>query len=274
ILAVIVLYIMTVLLILRLRPKLTFPLGIVLLAVLCALDWKQSLSEVRISFLSVGYGQAAFVSGNDACVMIDCGGSSHHNAAEAALEYMDWNGIEEIDALVLTSVDKTHARNAAELLRSVEVGTVYLPAENRESETLTQLRDVLETDGITTVYYEDETPSCVGAPELGVTISGDIERKLMVRIQADAEDILDVHAVTQNMLLDYLKTHTLQAKTLVVSAQFTEDYEEMAALLQQIAPEQIILGSGWESATRFEDVPVYNLYELGEWNCTVSEEGR
>ena len=108
----------------------------------------------------------------------------------------------------------------------------------------------------------------------GVSVLGGIERKLLVRIQAGKEDILIVHAATQNMLFDYLSEHTLSADRLVASAQITEDYGEMEQILGSIAPSEIVLGSGWESATKFAGIPVYNLYEHGDWFCTVSMESR
>ena len=270
--AVIVLYITMLLLVLRILPKVTLPIGLIVIAALCRADWKQSLTETRIAFLSVGYGQAAVVSHGDECILIDCGGSGHYNAAQSVLEYMDWNGIEDIDRMILTSVDKTHARNAAELIESTPVSELILPAVNRSTDTLEQLQDIITQEKLPVLYYEDDAFCPVG--NCGVSVLGGIERKLLVRIQAGKEDILIVHAATQNMLFDYLSEHTLSADRLVASAQITEDYGEMEQILGSIAPSEIVLGSGWESATKFAGIPVYNLYEHGDWFCTVSMESR
>lgn len=47
---------------------------------------------------------------------------------------MDWNNQQNIDLFILTSVDKSAARNASELLQEVPVDMVILPEENRRKE--------------------------------------------------------------------------------------------------------------------------------------------
>lgn len=269
-----VLYLTIVLLLLHVMPRLTLPIGAIVIAVLCRMDWQQSLTETRISFLSVGYGQAALVSCAEECVLIDCGASGHYNAAQSVQEYMDWNGIEDIDSFILTSVDKTHARNAAELMKDADIGELILPAVNRENDTLKQILQTAEQETLPVEYFGEDDSRSVGASELGISVLGGIERKLLVQIDAGGETLLSVHSATQNMLLEYLKTHTLHADQLAASAQITEDLDEMEQILSKISPKQIVLSTGWETATKFAGIPVYNLYEHGEWSCTVSEESR
>lgn len=267
-----ILYLMTALLLLRIMPKLTLPVGFLLLILVCGADWRQSLTETKIAFLSVGYGQAVIISNASSCILIDCGGSGHYNAAQSVLEYMDWNGIEQIDTMVLTSVDKTHARHAVEIMKDSGITQVILPEANRDSETLQQVQEYIETEKISALYYGKE--DCCTIAYSPVTVLGGIERKLLVRISIANEDILIVHSATQNMLLDYLETHELTATTLVVSSQITEDYKEMQQIFNQIAPSELLLSSGWESATKFNNIPVYNLYEHGTLIRTVYSESR
>ena len=69
-------------------------------------------------------------------VLIDCGGSgSYQNAARQVREWLRWNGIKQLDTVVLTAVDQGHARNLPELMETVEVGELRMPANCQERKT-------------------------------------------------------------------------------------------------------------------------------------------
>ena len=85
-----------------------------------------------VTVLSEGNGQAILVSCGDELALIDCSATGYHDAVEDIKQYMDWNNQQNIDLFILTSVDKSAARNASELLQEVPVDMVILPEENRE----------------------------------------------------------------------------------------------------------------------------------------------
>ena len=105
-------------------------------------------------------------------------------------------------------------------------------------------------------------PGC--RTSLGLSVLGTIERKLVVRIHSEEQDIVTVHALTQNMLLELTDQTPLNCDTLLVSDGFSENTEKMEELLRRIAPAQIVLESGWESGTDYCGIPIVNPYYTGQ----------
>ncbi|MDO5785280.1 MAG: ComEC/Rec2 family competence protein [Eubacteriales bacterium] len=221
--------------------------------------------DLRIAVLSEGSGQAIVVSCDGKAALIDCSGSSYHNAAEDVIQYLDWQGIDALDWVILTSVDKTHARNICELLDTVPVKQMILPEKSYENrEPYPQLMEKISSLEIDCEKVAPETETDIADPALGLTILGSIERKLAVRIQSEDQDILIVHALTQNMLLELTEQTSLSCDTLIVSGGFTEDSDKMDELLKRFAPRQIVLENGWTSSSYFNNIPVLNPYYIGE----------
>ena len=103
----------------------------------------------------------------------------------------------------------------------------------------------------------------VGDASLGLSILGAVERKLMVRIHSEDQDILVLHALTQKMLLDYTEQAELSAETLVIAPGFVEDRAKMQELIQRLQPKQLILENGWNSEEEYGGIPTQNPYLTG-----------
>ncbi|MCD8355818.1 MAG: ComEC/Rec2 family competence protein [Clostridia bacterium] len=221
--------------------------------------------DLKISILPEGSGQAIIVSCGEHAALIDCSGSGHYDVVQDIEQYLDWHGMDSLDLMILTSVDLTHARNVCELLETVPVEQVILPETNRETnEVYPVLMETLENLSIS---YEKTAPDAetpIGDVSLGISVLGAVERKLMVHIVSEDQDILIVHALTQKMLLDYTENSPLSCDTLVVAGGFVEDSTKMKELLDRIQPEQLILENGWTSPDIYDNIPVSNPYETGE----------
>ena len=248
------------------RRTLLVSLPVLLAAVIGISIWRGAAAadDLRISILSEGRGQAIVVSCGEYAALIDCSSSGYYHVVQDVEQYMDWHGIEKLDVLILTSVDVTHARNACELLESVPVEQVLLPEVNRETNAVyPELMDTLEKLDISYTKTAPETETVVGDASLGLSILGAVERKLMVRIHSEDQDILVLHALTQNMLLDYTEQAELSAKTLVIAPGFVEDSAKMQELLQRLQPKQLILENGWYSEEEYGGIPTQNPYLTG-----------
>ena len=114
----------------------------------------------------------------------------------------------------------------------------------------------------------------VGDPSLGLSILGRTERKLMVRMQSEDQNIVTVRAFTQKMLLSLTENNTLSCDTLLVSGSFIEDTNKMHILLQRINPKQLIIENGWKSKESYDGVPASNPYAVGDitWKTVREEE--
>lgn len=222
-------------------------------------------NDLKISILPEGSGQAIIISCGEHAALVDCSGSGYHDVVQDIEQYLDWHGIDSLDLMILTSVDLTHARNACELLETVPVKQVILPEVNREeNEVYPVLMETLKNRNLSYEKMAPERETSVGDASLGLSILGSVERKLMVRITSEDQDILIVHALTQKMLLDDTENSPLSCDTLVVAGSFVEDSTKMKELLNRIQPEQLILENGWTSPEIYYDIPVLNPYETGE----------
>lgn len=221
-------------------------------------DWK-------VTVLSEGNGQAILVSCRDELALIDCSSTGYHDVVEDIQQYMDWNNQDDIDLLILTSVDKSAARNAQELLEEVSVDRVILPEKNRENNAI--YPDFIKTLEEKDIPYHKTAPqqeTSVGNPSLGVSILGRTERKLVVRMQSENQNLVTVRALTQKMLLDLTEEYELSCDTLLVSGSFIEKSDNMHTLLQRICPKQLVIENGWNSNESYDGIPASNPYAVGD----------
>lgn len=221
--------------------------------------------DLRVAVLPEGSGQAIVVSCDGKAALIDCSGSGYHNAAQDVAQYLDWQGIDALDWVILTSVDKSHARNVCELLDIVPVKQLILPEKSYENrEPYPQLIEKISMLGIDCIKIAPEVETDIADPAFGLSVLGIIERKLTVRIQSEDQNILIAHALTQNMMLNLTEQVSLSCDTLIVSGGFTEDSDKMDEILKRFQPRQIVLENGWTSSSYYNNIPVFNPYYIGE----------
>ena len=228
-----------------------------------------------VTVLSEGNGQAILVSCGDELALIDCSATGYHDAVEDIKQYMDWNNQQNIDLFILTSVDKSAARNASELLQEVPVDMVILPEENREKNVVyPKLMKTLREQNIPYDKTAPQNELQVGDPVLGLSVLGRTERKLVVRMQSEQQNIVTVRALTQKMLLELTEQYPLSCDTLLVAGSFTEDTDKMHEILQRICPNQLVIENGWNSKESYDGIPASNPYVSGTiiWKTVREEE--
>lgn len=227
---------------------------------------RQSQQTLTISCLPSGSGQTIAVSdGRGACTLIDCSASGTRDALENVQEYLAWHALERIDTVILTAVDKTHARSIPDLLHSVPVGRLVIPAALRETALSARIFAIAEQYEIPVIRWEQAGEQPLSGSS-HISLIGNIPRKLAVRIQAPETDILVLHSLTQKMLESLLtQQQSLRAQTIVLSEGNLEDDTKLQAALDQISPQEIILQSGYNRTDRLQRrYPVRNTYLEGE----------
>ena len=96
----------------------------------------EEAEPLRVIFMDVGKGDCILISKGGTYVLIDAGYAE--TAADAAA-LMRQEGVERLDAMILTHYDKDHVGGATEILDSFPVGQIYLPGyqgEGKYYETL------------------------------------------------------------------------------------------------------------------------------------------
>ncbi len=213
-----------------------------------------------VEVFSSGSGQCIAVSyGQDQLAVIDCAGAGNQDAVTPLLAYMNWNGFDEIDLLILTSLDKTHARDLPTLLQTVPVGQIILPETHRESEFANQVLDAAAQLPVTRWSAETERPAGDTRLGLSLLLGGD-GRKLGVRIAQGDREILTLHSFTPAMLEALVQDSGLSCGTLILS----EGALEEGALPSGLRALQIYIPSTYVRSQTLSGVPVQTARDVGE----------
>ena len=179
---------------------------------------------------------------------------------------MQWNGFRQVDTLVLTAVDKGHARDLPELLQHTPVGQILIPngcKETQHNKELLQL--VAEADA---EIVEDTVQLDAAAP---VTVFPVCDGKLGVRIDGH---VLVLHSPTQKQLAAFFETESYSAPDIVLSQRNMEDTALLRQLISDTNAQRIILQSGTGDVLhKFEGTPIESPYFTGELQERYKKEG-
>lgn len=219
-------------------------------------------TRYTITVLPCGDGEAILLSvvGGETA-LIDCGSSSYQSATESIQEWMLWNDCDQIDTLVLTAVDKTHARDLPTFLDTIPVSLIYIPAGC----TVTKYNaELLQQLAITPVPMQMVSDSTRCAKTLPLTAFPITNGKLGVSIGEGQDTWTVLHSPTQKQLAAYLQEHTCFAPTVVLSGRQLENWELLHNAVAALQTTQIVLQASRESLENFEGIPIISTYDKGQ----------
>lgn len=243
----------------HIKWKLALPVIGVLLAGLSGASAYQYLSSYRVTYLPCGSGQAILVSDARQATLIDCAGDGgYRNASELVTEWMRMNGVSRIDTLILTAVDKGHARDLPALLETVEVGEIIIPSGCKETKNNADLLTLCAQQDAQSITEAQS----IFAGEVPLTVFPVTDGKLGVQI---AEEILVLHSPTQKQLAAFLETASVTAPEIVLSERNLEDEELLEQALSQLDAERLVVQAGFtDLPNTYCDLPVDSPYRVGE----------
>lgn len=96
---------------------------------------------LSVYYLDVGQGDATLITKGDFCMLIDAGKNSE------AADYLEKLGIDKLDVLVGTHPDNDHIGGLDEVLRSVEVDTVYMSQTDKDTKTCRDVKSAVKHAG-------------------------------------------------------------------------------------------------------------------------------
>lgn len=212
-----------------------------------------------VTYLPCGSGQAILVSDtNQHLMLIDCAGDGgYRNASDEVQEWMQWNGFDRIDTLVLTAVDKSHARDLPDLLQNVAVDRIFIPNGCKLTKHNQEFLQLLQQSKAKIVDEPMSLTSAATSIDLFPICNG----KLGVQI---GNRVLVLHSPTQKQLAEYYESAVHTAPTIVISQRNTEDILLLSDLLLDTQAKRIILQTGIGDALRkFHDIPIESPYFTG-----------
>lgn len=246
-------------------PKVSIPLCCCLLIASTGYAYHLHSNTTRVTVHAVGDGQMiSVIDGFDSMSLIDCGCASNQDGMAILRETMNWYGFSELDSIILTAVDKAHARNIAQVLTEIPVSHCILPNHVKESDTLTALTQAAEQVGVPLTVWEKAGESAY--PLAGIsqtTLIGGIDRKLGVRLRDGTFELLTLHSMTQNMLDTLLTVTPLQGDRVILDNDF-EKQDFLQRALASLQPHEIILSTGYGAVDTLFGVPVLSTNQVGD----------
>jgi competence protein ComEC len=110
-----------------------------------------------VTFIDVGNGDATLISAADRCVLVDAGPKfGSWSAARRILPVLREQGVEKLDALILTHPDNDHVGGAAELLLQTPVERIFTNGDRSQSRTF------LDVELVAAARQHEFTPLSAG----------------------------------------------------------------------------------------------------------------
>lgn len=129
----------------------------------CAQSDPDLLPKLTVTFLNVGAADCIVLQTDGHAAMIDTG---NHGDAEDILDFLSAQGIQSLDFLLLTHLDKDHIGGADILMERIPIGTVYAPDYDKGNKQYEQYIAALETLNIQPIHPTAPVQLTLGAGTL------------------------------------------------------------------------------------------------------------
>ena len=214
-----------------------------------------------IQVFSSGSGQCIAVSyAQNSLAVIDC--ATAQNAVDSLTQYMDWNGFSQIELLVITSLDQTHARDLPKLLQTIPVSQLVLPSGYTENDFSAEVLQLAEQKQVPVTVWQGEGELPVGDTRFGLSLIGGIPKKLGVRIQQGNQELLTLHSFTPKMLEELFSLQPVTCDSVILSKSFLDEAPDQ--LVQQLQPQQIYLPTPYEDSGKIAGIPIQTTKQSGD----------
>ena len=123
-------YILLGMVLLQKRRRILVPGCLAVLSLCAALlvSWTEPMwDNCRVTVLDVGQGQSILLQSEGKSYLIDCGGDNDEMTADLVARTLLSQGINRLDGLVLTHLDRDHAGGASYLLRRIPTDLLLIP---------------------------------------------------------------------------------------------------------------------------------------------------
>ena len=234
-------------------------------------------TDLHVHCFSAGKADAFLLWTEDSAILIDCG---EKGFGKEILSYCESQGIEKLDALILTHFDKDHVGGAAKVLKSMEVGAVYqsnFPKDSSEYENYLEALAEVGIDAVTVtsdrtltidgVAYAIDAPKQaeyavdpsnnsslivrVSDGSCDLLFTGDAEDARLAEYLAEDPDGCDFlkvpyHGHWQELLPDLVGKLSPQIAVITSSEEIPEDAETVALLEEAGAQVLLTRESAWD----------------------------
>ena len=101
--------------------------------------------ELNIFYLDVGQGDSTFITINGSNMLIDSGNDQD---GYYIVQFLKAQNIDKIDYFILTHCDEDHIGSAYKILDEIQIGTLYMPNKENDTQTYERLLNAIERNNV------------------------------------------------------------------------------------------------------------------------------
>ena len=228
-------------------------------ALLASWDCPQEDGRTTLTVLDVGQGQCILIRSEGRTFMIDCGGDVDSRTADLAAAQLLSQGIDRLDGLILTHLDRDHAGAVEAFMTRIRTELLILPAEY----------STLSAES--TIYASEDLQLQMGEGSLRVfapTFPGTgNEKSLCVLFESENCDILitgDRDGFGERSLL---RNAHIPEVDVLIAGHHGSQYSTCEELLAAVSPEIVCISAGKNNL--FGHPAPELLDRLEAFGCTV-----
>lgn len=233
----------------RFRPILPTCIAISSLIVIAFFTYRApEAGTLEIAAIDVGQGQSIAAMTETGTVLIDCGGIGEGNAGDTAAEFLLQNGVERIDALLITHFHADHVNGVERLLARIDVGMLVYAAGCEQTGYMDDILDTCAAAELDTLAIERDTELTLGSLELTLfapaAVGGVNERCMMIYGDWGDYEFLVTGDAPASVERALIESHDLGDMELLVVGHHGSRYSTDEALLDDITPETALISVG------------------------------
>lgn len=229
-----------------------------------------ALPASSFAMLDVGQGQCLVSRTGGSVTVIDCGGAEDASG-ETAARYLLARGMPRVDRLILTHFDADHCNGVRQLLRRVQVDTLYIPELSPSSRLRTQILLAAAEAGTSIRYVTQD----LVLPQEGGSLTifaptGEKDEEnagLCVLAACEKYDILITGDLTAQAEYRLLSLHTLPQAAVLVAGHHGAATSTSGALLRAVRPEAVFISAGADN--RFGHPAAQTLARIRQSSAAV-----
>lgn len=151
--------------------------------ILCYVNYSYSQDKGTFGVIDVGQGLCTAILGEETTVVVGCGGLySLDDAGELAGRYLISRGRDDVDALVLTSLEEEYANGVPMLLEMVEVERLLLPRVRGGNALLEKILHSAGEKGVQVEYVGHDTRLDIGTVDMELFVHSGENRRVNLSV--------------------------------------------------------------------------------------------
>ena len=234
-------------------------------------------STLEVHFLDVGQGDATLIRCGEAAMLIDAGNNSW---GDDVRDYLEYQGIGDLDYVIGTHPDADHIGGLDVVMEAFDCGTVIMPDYEKDTQTYTDVTDVMEERGyeltlpqVGTVYELGEAAFTIVAPngEYGDNAN---DYSVGILLEHGENRFLCTGDALEGAENDMLGSGIDLSADVFKAAHHGSSTANTEAFLEQVNPEYVVISSGEGNSYGHPHAEVLNrLREMGIKVFRTDEEG-